>query len=126
MNLFVCKFEDQNLMAHFQTFHLLFFLKIHLFPLMIDGLKKIINDIIKSKLTSDNLLLYSVNYIKIISVQINISHDRKCKNPSFKWYIKSYGEYYKYIKVIDAILNDTIDKLDKNLKLLASQIKIIK
>ena len=94
--------------------------------LMINGLKKIINSIIKSNIDYDLLLNYSNNYIKKINVQIGIFNERKCKNPQCKWYIKSYAEYNKYIKIINALLNDKIDLLNKNLKLMASEIKIIK
>ena len=45
---------------------------------------------------------------------------------NFLLYIKSYAEYYKINKLIDAILNDSTDNLNKNLKLLASEIKVIK
>jgi hypothetical protein len=94
--------------------------------LMINGIKKIINPIIKSNINGNLLFNYSINYIKKINVQIGIYNERKCKNPHCKWYIKSYAEYYKYIKIIDALLNDKVDSLNKNLKLLASEIKIIK
>ena len=88
--------------------------------LMIKGLKNIMDLIIKSKINNDNLISYSNNFIKVINVQIDVYNERKCKNPSCKWYIKSYAVYYKYIKVIDALLNNKVDLLDKNLKILAS------
>jgi hypothetical protein len=94
--------------------------------LMIKGLKKIINLIIKCNLNSDNLFKYSNNYIVKINIQINVYKERKCKNPACKWYIKSYAEYYKYITIIDALVNDKVETLNKKLKLSASEIKIIK
>jgi hypothetical protein len=94
--------------------------------LMIKGLKLIINSIIKSNINSDLLLKYSKNYMKKINIQINVYKERKCKNPSCKWYIKSYAEYYKYIKIIDTLVNNKLESLNKNLKLMASEIKIIK
>lgn len=94
--------------------------------LMINGLKKIVNSIIKNNIDHNLIYDYSKNYIKKINVQMGIFNERKCKNPHCKWYIKSYAEYYKYIKIIDALLNDKIDLLNKNLKLLASEIRIIK
>ena len=48
-----------------------------------------------------------------------------CKNPSYKWYLKSYAEYYNYNVIIEAIINNNIDSLNKNLKLLVSKISII-
>lgn len=94
--------------------------------LMIEGLKNITDHIIKSKINSKVLMSYSNNYIKVINVQTEIYNERKCNNPSCKWYIKSYAEYYKYMKVINALLNNKVDSLDKNLKILASELKIIK
>lgn len=94
--------------------------------LMISGLKTIINSIIKSNNNSDLLFKYQQYYIKKINIQTDVYKERKCKNPGCKWYIKSYAEYYKYVKIIDALLNGKIESLDKNLKLMASEIKIIK
>jgi hypothetical protein len=93
--------------------------------LMIKGLKKIINNIINANINKYLLYQYSNNFISKINIQIDVYKERKCKNPSYKWYIKSYAEYYKYNKIIDAILKNKIDNLDKNLKLLASELKII-
>ncbi len=93
---------------------------------MIEGLKKISHDIINGKINKNTLFKYSSNFISKINIQIDVYKERKCKNPGFKWYIKSYAEYYKNNKIIDAILNDSIDELNKNLKLLASELKIIK
>ena len=93
--------------------------------LMIKGLKKIINNIINANINKYLLYQYSNNFISKINIQIDVYKERKCKNPGYKWYIKSYAEYYKYNKIIDAILKNKIDDLDKNLKLLASELKII-
>ena len=94
--------------------------------LMVDGLKNIINNIIKSNIDTKILFNYSNNFIKKINIQININKERKCKTPFKKWYVKSYTEQYKYIKIINALINNTTDELEKNLKLLASELKIIK
>ena len=76
-------------------------------------------------MNKDILFKYSTNYIVKINVQIDIYNERKCKNPSFKWYIKSYAEYYKNNTIINALKNNKVDELNKNLKLFASEIKII-
>ncbi len=94
--------------------------------LMISGLKKIINNIINGNINKETLYNYSKAFILKTNIQINVNNERKCKNPSCKWYIKSYGEHYKNNKIIDSILYNTTDKLNKNLKLFASEIKIIK
>ena len=93
--------------------------------LMIKGLKKIINNIINANINKYLLYQYSNNFISKINIQIDVYKERKCKNPGYKWYIKSYAEFYKYNKIIDAILKNKINNLDKNLKLLASELKII-
>jgi len=48
------------------------------------------------------------------------------KTPFTKWYIKSYTDKYKFNKLIDVIVNNNTDKLNKNLKLEANNLKIIK
>lgn len=93
--------------------------------LMTDGLKNIISFIINGTITKEILFKYANNFIKKQNIQINVYNERRCKNPNFKWYIKSYAEYYKNNAVIDAIINDKVDELNKNLKLVASEIKII-
>jgi len=99
---------------------------IHNKSLMIDGFKKIINNIINGNTNKDLLLKYCNHFIIKINVQIDINKERKCKNPCFKWYLKSYAEFYKYNKIIDAITNNKTDDLNKNLKLFLSELKIIK
>lgn len=46
---------------------------------------------------------------------------RNSKTPFTKWYIKGYSNLTKYAK-IDAIINDTVNKLNKNLKSIAKNI----
>ena len=94
--------------------------------LMIEGLKKIINDIINAKINKNILFKFTQHFVKKINIQIDVYKERKCKNPGFKWYIKSYAEVYKLNKLTDALLNNSTDNLNKNLKLFASEIQIIK
>jgi hypothetical protein len=91
---------------------------------MILGLELILKEIIDGNVNSNSLYKYSTYYIKKINIQIEIYKPRICKNPSYKWYLKSYAEYYKYNVVIEAIINNNVDSLNKNLKLLASEIRI--
>jgi len=91
---------------------------------MILGLELILKEIIDGNVNSNSLYKYSANYIKKINIQIEVYKPRMCKNPSYIWYLKSYAEYYKYNIVIEAIINNNVDSLNKNLKLLASEIKI--
>jgi hypothetical protein len=94
--------------------------------LMIHGLKKIINIIIKSKLKKDDLIHYCKNYIENTNTIKNISNPRISKTPFTKWYVMSYSDYYKYKKIIEALKNNDLESLNKNLKLLALNIQIIK
>lgn len=94
--------------------------------LLIHGLKNIISPIINGKLTIDLILNYSNSYIVKTNTIKGISNPRTSYIPFSKWYIKSYSDYYKYCKIIDVINNNTIDSLNKNLKLLANELKIIK
>lgn len=93
--------------------------------LMITGLKKIINPIIKSELEMDDLISYCDCFIVKTNTIKDISNPRISKTPFTKWYIMSYSDYYKYKKIIESIKNNDLSSLNKNLKLLASNIKII-
>lgn len=93
--------------------------------LMINGLKKIINFIIRSTLNHTDLNNYCDNFIKKTNTIIGISNQRISKTPFSKWYIKSYSNFNKYIQIIEAKQNNDLSTLNKNLKILASNIKII-
>jgi hypothetical protein len=94
--------------------------------LMISGLKKIINNIIKSNIKTNDLFNYCKCYITKTNSIMEISNPRISKTPFTKWYVMSYSDYYKYKKIIEAIKNNDLSSLNKNLKLLASNIKIVK
>jgi hypothetical protein len=47
----------------------------------------------------------------------------KCVMPYCKWYVKMYHKKYEYEKIVKAIINDTIESLNKNLKTKAEEIK---
>ena len=57
---------------------------------MILGLELILKQIIDGNVNSNALYKYSSNYIKKINIQIEVYKPRICKNPSYKWYLKSY------------------------------------
>ena len=94
--------------------------------LAINGIKKILPNIIDSTLTENTLESLYKNYYKTIYSEKNISNPRVSKQPFTKWYVKAYSDYYKYAKILDCITNDTLDQLNKNLKLEASYITILK
>ena len=71
------------------------------------------------------LLNYCSNYIKKNYSIKNISNPRVSKTPFTKWYFKSYSDYNKYVSLIKALRNNNFDELNKNLKLLVNNLKII-
>ena len=93
--------------------------------LLIHGFKHLIEPILKSKLNDKLLLNYINSYLIKTNTIKNISNPRISYIPFSKWYIKSYSDYYKYCKIIEAIKNNNFDNLNKNLKILANELKII-
>ena len=65
-------------------------------------------------------------YVKTYNIQKERHNPIKSKTPFTRWYVKGYSEVSKYSKVINAILNNTVNELNKNLKTFAGKIKIIK
>lgn len=94
--------------------------------LSINGFKNLINPIINGKLTSNLIFNYCNSYIIKTNTIKNISNPRTSYIPFTKWYIKSYSDYYKYCKIIEAKKNNNLESLNKNLKLLANKLTIIK
>jgi hypothetical protein len=95
--------------------------------LMISGIFDFLLDkIIKGVLNQAHLDLYFKNYVKIIKNATQRTFPRASKRFNSKWYIKKYSNTTKIMRVIDAILNDTIDNLDKNLKIIANKTTIIR
>lgn len=66
------------------------------------------------------------NVMKAYSITVNNKPNRNfprtCKLPFLKWYIKSYSEFTMYNKIIDAIRNNKLDTLNKNLLTKAKKI----
>ena len=81
--------------------------------------KILLNKIIRGKLTEKELKQYNSQYIVIIRNETGRSFNRESLIPYSKWYIKKFHKIYEFNKMIIAIKNDTIDKLNKNLKLKA-------
>lgn len=94
--------------------------------LLITGFKNLINPIINGKLTNNLIFNYCNSYIIKTNTIKNINNPRTSYIPFSKWYVKSYSDYYKYCKIIEAKKNNNLDSLNKNLKLLANELKIIK
>ena len=79
--------------------------------------------IIYGNLDIETLNKYNEIKIKIEKYKPNRAYERKSILPYTKWYVKMYHKKYEYEKIIDAIINDTIDKLNKNLKTKALEIQ---
>ena len=82
------------------------------------------------KLTHNDIDQETINkfcgiYISIVQNKRNRSFPRSAKTPFLKWYVKGYSNETKYMKIINAILNSSVDKLNKNLKVIAKRIKSI-
>ena len=94
------------------------------FSKAVDGFYSILlSKIIDGNLDIETLNKYNNGKIKIEKYKPNRSYERKSIVPYTKWYIKMYHKKYEYEKIIDAIVNDTIEKLNKNLKTKALEIK---
>lgn len=79
----------------------------------------ILYDIIHGTLTENDLDAFCESNIIIIQNKTNRSFPRTAKTPFKKWYVKGYSNLTRFMRIIDAILNNTVDKLPKNLKTIA-------
>ena len=59
---------------------------------------------------------YSKNYILKTNSIIGKSNPRNSKTPFTKWYIKGYSEYYKFLKIINALIKENCEGLNDNIK----------
>jgi len=104
---------------------------------IISGIYVIITDIIFSRLTKTNLLIFFKCYIKLNYCEKNFHNPRTSKIPFTKWYVKGYHNNYDIQQIFD-FKNDNNDdndnndndnnknKLNKNLKVAAKYITFIK
>jgi hypothetical protein len=86
----------------------------------------LLNDIINSTLTVDKLNKFCKSYIIIVKNDPDRSFPRISKLPFSKWYVKKYHENHKYLKIVKKITDESIDDLNKNLKLLYNTITLVK
>lgn len=84
--------------------------------------KHILYNIIKGDMKIEDLDHFCKVNIKYCINKPNRSFPRVSKTPFTKWYVKAYSNQSKYYKIINAILNNTVNELNKNLKTLASKI----
>jgi len=79
-------------------------------------------NILNNNITCDKLDQFCKSYIKLVHNKNNRSYPRTSKTPFTKWYIKGYSNLTKYMKIIEAITDNKINKLNKNLKMIARKI----
>ena len=93
--------------------------------LLLNGVYLILEKIINSNLETNDLLNINKNFIKRVNIIINVSNERKSKTPHTKWYVQGYAEHYRNIKIIDSLKENKVNELNKNLKIIAKNTKII-
>ena len=76
----------------------------------------ILEKLIKSKLNVNNITIFMKTNIILVKNEIGRSYNRESRISFTKWYVKKYHGKYKYTKIIEAIINNKQDKLNKNLK----------
>ena len=81
--------------------------------------------LIESKLNAENIKVFMKTNIILIKNEINRSYDRESRIAFTKWYVKKYHGKYKYTKIISAIISDTKEELNKNLKTKAKKYLLI-
>jgi len=84
--------------------------------------KHLLYAILNEKLDDNKLDNFCKSYIKIVVNKKDRTFPRNSKTPFTKWYIKGYSDQTKFMKIIDYIINNTVDKLNKNLKTIAKRI----
>jgi hypothetical protein len=82
----------------------------------------LLKDILHFQLSENKLDEFCKSHIKIISNEKNRSFPRTSKTPFTKWYIKGYSNHTKYMTIIEAIKNNDLTNLNKNLKSIAKRI----
>lgn len=86
----------------------------------------LLKPIINCKLTTKDLELFFNNYCGYVNSEKGRHFKRKSIKPFTKGYVKFYSNKSFYQRILHAILHNTIDKLNKNAKLIANKSKINK
>ena len=95
--------------------------------LLINGIfNTFLNDFLHARLTEKKINDLCSSYIQIIKNKTDRHFPRSSNKPFSKWYLKGYSAQTRLIKILKAIEDNDIKSLDKNLKLTANKIKIIK
>ena len=86
----------------------------------------LLHSIINGQLIESKINNFCESYIKKINNKKDRHFPRTAKKPFCKWYLKGYSASTRLLKIIEAIENKKVNELNKNLKVIANRIKIIK
>lgn len=78
--------------------------------------EKIVSELVYGELKIKTMEDIMYKDLEIIKNELNRSFERKSIVPFTKWYVKMYHKMYEINKIFNAIENDTINELNKNLK----------
>jgi len=81
---------------------------------MIEGLFKLIPNIIYSKLTVEDLFYFFNIYVQVNSTLKGASNERVSKIPFTKWYVKNYHSKYDIQKIFDAYIEQNTNEENTN------------
>jgi hypothetical protein len=85
----------------------------------------LINDLLFYRLTYEKIINVCKNFIHFVINKKNRHSQRYSLIPFTKWYVKGYHELYKYKKINEAINNNNLNSLNKNLKTLSKDLNIV-
>lgn len=93
--------------------------------LLITNIDKILIYLMRGTFTTDKFMSFCKSFIKFNNIKPNRKNERIAIQPFSKWYIKQYSNHNSITLIIIAKLNETVEKLNKNLKLIANKITIL-
>jgi hypothetical protein len=95
--------------------------------LLIEGIyEHLLEKIIYGTLAGEYFKTFLESYIVQVKNENDRHNPRISKTPFTKWYVKSYHEIYLWTKIITAVINNDLSGLNKNQKVIAKNIQIIK
>lgn len=97
-----CKFNHSNIVKGITDFFLM--------------------DLISGNVSHDDFLRFCKSYIHFVKIKNDRKYPHISKMPFSKWYVKQYSDNANLIKIVNAIKNNCLDKLNKNEKAEANRI----
>jgi len=86
----------------------------------------LIYDLIYGTLTKDKIEIFLKSYVDIVKNKVDRHFIRNSKRPFSKWYVKGYSSNNNLVKILRMMEAKNTKKMNKNQKLIAKNIKIIK